>query len=83
MTNKKPIKTYLTLTQNRTQEQIKYKYIATKLRSEENYNEIPLYIRNKNIFNFKKAYKNRRNNYKIIPKIIKNRNQTYTLVWPT
>ena len=59
------------LTQDRNPEQVKYKYIVTKLRSDESYNNIFLNIRNKNPYNFKIAYKKRHKNHKNIPKIIK------------
>ena len=74
MYTSKPHKKFLKLTQNRNQEQIKYKYITTKLRSEESYNNIPLYIRNKEPYKFKLSYKNHRNNYKNIPNVVKNHN---------
>ena len=58
MFTKKPYKKYIILTKDRNQEQVKYKYIVTKLRSDETYNNILLNIRNKNHYKFKIAYKN-------------------------
>ena len=42
ITNQKPYKKYTELTDNRTPEQVRYKYINTRLRSQESYNKIYL-----------------------------------------
>ena len=83
ITSKKPNDKYANYMNDRSDDQVKYKYINTKLRSQESYNSIPLNIRNKSIKNFNKAYKIHRNGLKVKPKIVKYpRNSTYTLVWP-
>ena len=80
---RKPHAKYIDLMRNRTPEQVKYKYINTRLRSQESFNKIPLNIRNKNIKNFKKAYKIYRQGLKYKPIIVKNKaSSSYTLIWP-
>ena len=70
------------LTENRNEEEIKYKNIKTVIRSNDSYNKIPYLIRIKNIKNFKKSYKKYRNGEKSRPVVIKNiKTNKYTLVW--
>ena len=79
---KKPKILYDKLIENRSDDKIKYKQINTNLRSEEKYNEIPYYVRNKNIKHFKLLYKRYRKDLKIKFKVKKNINNTDILVWP-
>ena len=83
LSSKKPYAKYVSLTNDRSEEQIKYKHINTNLRSQESYNVIPLNIRNKNINEFKISYKLHSYGLKINPSIVKkNLKNTYMLIWP-
>ena len=83
MTIKKPIKKYRELTDDRNQDEIKYKMIKTIIRSHNKYNLIPFLIRTKNIKIFKKSSKNYRFGTKYRIKVIKNpKKNKYTIVWP-
>ena len=83
MFTKKPKLLYNNFTTGRNIDQVKYNYILTHLRSEESYNDIPYHIRMKSVNNFKIAYKRYRNDLKVKPKVVKNKNNRgYTLVWP-
>ena len=81
---KLPLSHYKQLTEGRNEEQIKYYHIITKLRSQEDYNNLPMSVRTKSVRNFKLSYKRYRKDLTIKPKIIYNKYSKikYTLVWP-
>ena len=81
--SKKPIKKYLMVTNDRNDEELKYKLIKTIIRSHGSYNDIPYLIRIKTPIKFKKSYQIYREERKKMPKIRKNKiNGGYTLLWP-
>ena len=83
MKTKKPGRKYKLLTDERDENQIKYEHIKTVLRSEEKYNEIPYYVRIKNVKNFKLSYKRYRKDLLTKPRFIKNKNNNkYNIIWP-
>ena len=69
LNTKKTNEKYESLTENRNSEEVKYHYIKTVLRSQENYNKIPYIIRIKSISNFKLSYKKYRNEKNTNPKL--------------
>ena len=79
-----PVNHYIRLTQGRTNDQIKYHHITSRLRSNETYNNIPMYVRTKSVKNFKLSYKRFRKDLKSKPRIVYNSSKSikYTLIWP-
>ena len=83
LNTKKPMNIYKEYTEDRNNEEIKYKYIRNKIRSHNTYNSIPYIVRVKTVKNFKLSYKKYREGLKTKPKIVKNpTGPYYTLVWP-
>ena len=78
-----PNKMYKQLTERRTLEQIKYKRINSRLRSQDTYNNIPYLIRYKEPSKFKVSYKTYLQNRKYTPKVVFSKSPpNYRLVWP-
>ena len=79
MSSHKPVYLFNKLTQFRTYDEIKYKYVKSTLRSGNTYNAIPYHIRMKSTKQFKESYKRYRKEKPYKPVITKTKLITSTL----